>query len=131
MATPFHSISMKLEAAEDSFSTENEDVAQNEGAEPLSELNNIDLNEPNLSNELNRSNTTDEDISTSQAIPALPNSSTQLCQRNLRSPAVTKDSLIRYCVQFETVVPARLVTVVKVCIAIHVELRRHLDLTQC
>ncbi|CAK4755684.1 unnamed protein product [Aphanomyces euteiches] len=106
MATPFHSISMKLEAAEDAFSTENGDVALGDVVEPLSEMN-IDSIEPNLSNELNRSNTTDEDISTSQANPALPNTNTQSFQRDLRSPAVMKDSLIRFCVQFETVAPAR------------------------
>ncbi|KAH9086808.1 hypothetical protein Ae201684P_000226 [Aphanomyces euteiches] len=92
--------------AEDAFSTENGDVALGDVVEPLSEMN-IDSIEPNLSNELNRSNTTDEDISTSQANPALPNTNTQSFQRDLRSPAVMKDSLIRFCVQFETVAPAR------------------------
>ncbi|ETV71942.1 hypothetical protein H257_12773 [Aphanomyces astaci] len=99
MATPFHAISMKLEAAESAFGT---------GVDAPSREVDISLSQANIvSNEDAKSpavvspspEKTTEGIR--RAKPGLPFS--QPLQRQTRSPALTKDGLIRYCIQFKTV----------------------------
>ncbi|KAF0718694.1 Aste57867_1544 [Aphanomyces stellatus] len=107
MATPFHAVSMKLQAPEDAFMAEkcpDDDI-------PQSQVNIIPSDStdgvPNSPDEIAASQAQKAKSCANEGVSQTRPPTSQKPQRATRNPAMAKDALIRFCVRSETVTVER------------------------